>query len=59
MKFVYLDLEKAFDKLWLKSCIIDIFRSGVKGNFLTNVYALNNEGYIQIHTPSGITGEVN
>ena len=58
VKFVYLDLEKAFDKLWLKSCIIDMFRSGVKGNFLTNVYELNNEGYIQIHTPSGITGEV-
>ena len=38
VKFVYLDLEKAFDKLWLK------YRSGVKGNFLKNLYELNNEG---------------
>ena len=58
VKFVYLDLEKAFDKLWLKSCIIDMYRSGVKGNFLKNVYELNNEGYIPIHTPSGITRQV-
>ena len=58
VKFVYLDLEKASDKLWLKSCIIDMYRSGVQGNFLRNVYELNNEGYIQIHTPSGVTREV-
>ena len=58
VKFVYLDLEKAFDKLWLKSCNIDMFRSGVQGNFLINFYELNNEGYNQIRTPSGITREV-
>ena len=58
VKFVYLDLEKAFDKLWPKSCIIDMYRSGVQGNFLRNVCKLNNEGYIQIHTPSGVTREV-
>ena len=58
VKFVYLDLGKAFGKLWLKSCIVDMFRSGVKGNSLTNFYELNNERYIEIHTLSGITGEV-
>ena len=57
MKFVYLDPETAFDELWLKSCIIDMFRSGVQGNFLTNVYEFDNEGCIKIHTPSGITRE--
>ena len=28
---VFLDLEKAFDKLWLKSCILDLLTSGVRG----------------------------
>ena len=40
IKFMFLDLEKAFDKLHLKSCLIDLYRSGVKGKCLKSIYEL-------------------
>ena len=56
--FTFLDLEKAFDKLNLRSCLLDLFKSGVKGTCLRSIYELNKKGWIQILTPCGITKEV-
>ena len=36
-KFMFLDLENAFDKLHLKSCLIDLYRNGVKRNCLKHI----------------------
>ena len=43
--------EKAFDNLWLESCIVDMYKRWVKENLRTNFHELNNEGYIQIYIP--------
>ena len=56
--FTFLDLEKAFNKLNLRSCLLDLFKSGVKDKCLRSIYQLNKTGWIQILTPCGITNEV-
>ena len=56
--FTFLDLEKAFDKLFLKSCLLDLCKSGINGKCLRSVYELNKKGFIKIETPCGRTEEV-
>ena len=58
IKFMFLDLEKAFDKLHLKSCLIDLYRSGVKGKCLKSIYELNKESSIRIDSPNGTTKHI-
>ena len=52
---LFLDLEKAFDKLWLTDTLIDIYKSGVSGKSLKNLYKLNKKSIIVIRTPCGDT----
>ena len=56
--FTFLDLEKAFDKLFLKSCLLDLFKSRINGKCLRSIYELNKKGFIEIETPCGRTEEV-
>ena len=58
INLVFLDLEKAFDKLCLKSCLIDLYKSGVNGRCLNSIYELNKEGHVQINTPCGTTQDI-
>ena len=46
INLVFLDLEKAFDKLCLKSCVLDLYKSGVKGKYLKSIDELNKEGCV-------------
>ena len=50
---VFLDLEKAFDKLWLKRCLLDLFKSGVKGKCLVTTYELNRCSNVTVQNDSG------
>ena len=50
---VFLDLEKAFDKLWLKRCLLDLYMSGVKGKCLVTIYELNKYSNVTVQSESG------
>ena len=49
------DLEKCFDKLWLKDCMIELWRTNIPANEAYLVYLMNKQSKIQIDTPMGMT----
>ena len=51
----FLDLIKAFDKMYLTAVLIDIWRSEIKGRIWRNIYHINKKAHIAIKTPVGIT----
>ena len=42
----------------MKSCLIDLNRSGVKGKCLKSIYKLNKESFIRIDSPNGTTKHI-
>jgi len=52
---VFYDLEKCFDRLWLKDCMIDLFESGVKNKLWSIIYELNETCEICVKTPIGVS----
>ena len=49
------DLEKRFDKHWLKDCMIELWRTKIPANEAYLVYLMNKQSKIQIDTPMGMT----
>ena len=47
----YGDLQKCFDKLWLKDCIVKLSKSGMNLRELMLVHSLNEEAIIYVQTP--------
>ncbi len=54
---IFYDLEKCFDRLWLKDCMLDLWDSGVNGTLWEIIYKMNVESYIAIKTPIGNSSE--
>eukprot|EP00112_Aurelia_sp_Birch-Aquarium-sp1_P026251 Seg92.1 transcript_id=Seg92.1/GoldUCD/mRNA.D3Y31 product="LINE-1 retrotransposable element ORF2 protein" pseudo=true protein_id=Seg92.1/GoldUCD/D3Y31 len=52
------DLEKCFDKLWLKDCMIELWRTKIPANEAYLVYLMNKHSNIQIDTPMGMTNAI-
>ena len=52
------DMEKCFDKLWLKDCVIDLWRTGMPIDEVYMIYLLNKESNAVVDTPFGITREI-
>ena len=53
----YGDLEKCFDKLWLKDCMVDLWKAGVSAQEVMLVYNMNKKASITVDTPYGMTTE--
>eukprot|EP00111_Clytia_hemisphaerica_P015501 TCONS_00045769-protein len=54
----YGDLEKCFDKLWLKDSIIELWKTGMNPKEIMLVYNMNKTCLITIDTPLGKTEEI-
>ena len=54
----FADLMKCFDRLWLKDCVVDLWKAGVREKEARLVYLMNKEARIWIKTPVGITDEI-
>ena len=51
----FYDLEKCFDRLWLKKCMTRLWESGVQGPTWRIIYEMNKSAEIKIETPVGET----
>ena len=56
-QLIFYDLEKCFDKLWLKDCMVDLWNSSVTGNFWQLIYKMNEKSRVTIETPAGPTNK--
>ena len=54
---IFIDMEKCFDKLWLESGIIELWKSGMNPNDAKMIYKMNKNANIIVHTPVGITDQ--
>ncbi|XP_066934534.1 uncharacterized protein [Clytia hemisphaerica] len=54
----YGDLEKCFDKLWLRDCIVEAWKAGVPANEAMIIFEMNKEAKIVVDTPHGRTAEI-
>ena len=54
----YADAYKCFDRLWLKDCLIDLWKAGMREREVMMIYKMNERARITIETPAGDTGEV-
>ena len=51
-------LEKCFDKLWLKDCITELWKTNIPANEAYLVYLVNKQRKIQIETPMGMANKI-
>ncbi len=49
------DAVKCFDKLWLRSCILELYRAGVDVSDIFFIYCLNKKSNVMIKTSVGDT----
>ena len=49
------DARKCFDKLWLKDCLIQLQKGGMREHDISLLYQLNKEATINVDTPHGLT----
>lgn len=52
---VFIDMEKCFDKLWLESGILELWKSGMSVVDANTIYEMNKRASITIDTPIGKT----
>ena len=52
---VFYDLTQAYDSLWVKHTLIDLYENQVKSNLVNVIYELSKRANIAIKTPVGIT----
>ena len=51
----FYDLEKCFDRLWLRKCMMSVWESGVRGPEWILIYEMNKTAEIVVETPVGMT----
>ena len=51
----FYDLEKCFDRLWLRKCMVSLWESGVGGPGWILIYEMNKIAEIVVETPMGVT----
>ena len=54
----FADAYKCFDKLWLKDCLVELWRAGIREREVYMLYKMNKESHIVIETPVGITDSI-
>ena len=54
----FADAYKCFDKLWLKDCLVEMWRAGMREREIMLIYELNRKADIIIDTPVGITDSI-
>ena len=52
---VFGDAVKCFDKLWLKDCIVELYKMGIAPDDLLMLYLMNEKAKIKVKTPIGET----
>ena len=52
---LFADLEKCFDKLWLKDCIKDVIEAGMPDEEAMYIYKMNKNVKVTVDTPVGKT----
>ena len=52
---VFGDAVKCFDKLWLKDCIVELYKMGIAPDDLLMLYLMNENAKIKVKTPIGET----
>ena len=50
---VFGDAVKCFDKLWLRDCLLELYKAGVPPQDIEMLYNLNKEANVKIRTPLG------
>ena len=55
---IFGDAVKCFDKLWLRSCIIELYRAGVDVSDIFFIYCLNKQSEVMIKTSVGDTSYI-
>ena len=53
---IFLDAEKCFDKLWLRSCLVSLWESGMAPEYIEVIKDMNTDTEIEVHTPYGKAG---
>ena len=54
---LFADLEKCFDKLWLKDCLKELVEAGMPVAEAVYIYKMNSKVKVTVETPVGKTGE--
>ena len=54
----YADAYKCFDRLWLKDCLIELWKAGMREREVLMIYKMNERAKITIETPAGDTNEI-
>ena len=54
----FADAYKCFDKLWLKDCLVELWRAGMREREVYMLYEMNKESHIVIETPVGMTDSI-
>ena len=54
----FADAYKCFDKLWLKDCLVEMWRAGMREKEVMLIYELNRKADIVIETPVGMTENI-
>ena len=55
----FADAYKCFDRLWLKDCLVELWKAGMREREIKIIYEMNRLANIEIKTPNGITKQRN
>ena len=55
---VYGDAVKCFDKLWLKDCLVELYKAECAPQDIQMMFTMNKDTVIEVVTPSGTTQKV-
>ena len=50
---VFGDAVKCFDKLWLRDCLLELYKAGVPPQDIEMLYSMNKEASVTVRTPVG------
>ena len=50
---VFGDAVKCFDKLWLRDCLVELYKAGVPPRDIEMLYSMNKEAIVTVKTPVG------
>ena len=54
----FADAYKCFDRLWLKDCLVELWKAGMREREVMMIYEMNKLTKIVINTPIGNTKEI-
>ena len=56
--YYFANAYKCFDKLWLKDCLVELRRTGMREREVYMLYEINKRSNIAIETPVGMTDSI-